>query len=128
MVDEGTCNGDHAGVRLPLITDRTMLSVHVYAFQDLGDAKFMRSIWQRHDALAADGNTSSTSGAGVFTLFVSTLQRLVTSHFSLLGVSAQIQAVVLPPSDSRCPIPIVTVWTAPRGCIGMMGTEAGLGV
>ena len=66
MADGGACNGDHAGVRLPLITDRTMLSVPVHAFQDLGNAKFMRNIWQLHDALAVDGDNSSTSGAGVF--------------------------------------------------------------
>jgi hypothetical protein len=48
-----------------------MSSVHVYAFQDLGDAEYMRSIWQRYDALATVGFTSNTSGAVVFTLFVS---------------------------------------------------------
>jgi hypothetical protein len=47
VVGEGACNGGHAGVRLPLITDHMMLSVHVHAFQDLGNAKFMRTIWQR---------------------------------------------------------------------------------
>jgi hypothetical protein len=48
-----------------------MSSVHVDAFQALGNAEFMRSIWQRYDALAADGDINSTSGTGVFTFFVS---------------------------------------------------------
>ena len=43
---------------------------------------------QRYDALATDGDTGSASGTRVSTLFVATLQRLVTSRPSLLGVSA----------------------------------------
>jgi hypothetical protein len=84
-----------------------MLSVHVYVFQDLGNAKFMRSIWQRRDALTADGDTSITSGTGVFTPFVSTLRRFVTSHFSLLGVSAQTPAMGLPPAI----LDVIFVWS-----------------
>ena len=60
----------------------------------------MRSIWQRYDALATDGDNGSASGARVFTLFVATLHRLVTSRPSLLGVSAQMQGVGVPASDS----------------------------
>jgi hypothetical protein len=56
----------------------------------------MRSIWQRRDVLTADGDTSITSGAGVFTPFVYTLRRFVTSHFSLLGVSSQTPTMGLP--------------------------------
>jgi len=97
----------------------------------------MRSIWQRYDDLATDGDAGSTSGARVFTPFVATLQRLVTSRPSLLGVSSQMQAVGVPTSDS---IPYshshsldsvaVVVATAASvtvsNVVGMMGTEAGL--
>jgi len=55
------------------------------------DAKFMCCIRQRYDALATDSDTRSGSGAHVFTLFVATLQRHVTSRPTLLGVSAQMQ-------------------------------------
>ena len=60
----------------------------------------MRSIWQYCDALATDGDIGSASGAYIFKLFVATLLRLVTSRPSLLGVSAQIQGVGVPVSDS----------------------------
>ena len=58
----------------------------------------MRSIWQCYHVLATDGDTGSASGARVFTLFVATLQRLVTSRPSSLGVSAQMQGVTMPTS------------------------------
>ena len=63
------------------------------------DAEFIRSVWQRYDALDTDDDTSCAPGARVFTLFVATLERLVTSRSSLLGVSAQIQVVGVPTSD-----------------------------
>jgi len=57
-------------------------------FRLCADAEFMRGIWQRYDALATDGDTGSTSGACVSTLFVATLQCLVKSRLSLSGVSS----------------------------------------
>ena len=104
-----------------------------------GDAEFMRSIWQRYDASATDSDTGITSGACVFTLFVATLHRLVTSRPSLLGVSAQMQVVGVPASDS---LPyshshsldtvaemVATAASATvSNVVGMMGTEAGLSV
>ena len=50
--------------------------------------------------MVTDGDASSASGARVFTIFVATLQRLVTSRPSLHGVSAQMQGVGVPASDS----------------------------
>ena len=60
-----------------------------------GSIEFRHSIWQLYDALAADGDISSTSGTGVFTFSVSTLKSTITSHFSLPGVSAQGEDVPL---------------------------------
>jgi hypothetical protein len=99
----------------------------------------MRSIWQRYDALTTDGDTSSASSARVFTLFVATLQRLVTSRPSLLGISSQMQGVGVPASDS-IPYPhshsldsvaemVATAASATvSNVVGMIGTEAGLSV
>ena len=47
-----------------------------------------------------DGDSGSVSGSRVFTLFVATLQRLVTSRASLLGISAQVQGMGVPVSNS----------------------------
>ena len=98
----------------------------------------MRSISQRHDALATDGDTSSTFGARVFTLLIATLQRLVTSRPSLLGVSAQIQGVGVSASDSMSyshgqsldsiAEMVATAGSATVNVVGMIGTEAGLSV
>ena len=79
------------GVRLPFITDRTMSSPHVYAFQALGNAEFMRSIWHRYDALATDGDikTSTAAPLAQVSSHSLSLQCTVTSHFSLPGISAQ---------------------------------------
>jgi len=60
----------------------------------------MRSIGQRYDTLATDGDTGSASGTRVFTLFVPTFQCPVTSHPPLLDISAQMQGVGVPASDS----------------------------
>jgi len=113
--------------------------MHVrHALRLCGDAEFMRSIWQRYDASAIDGDTSSASGARVFTLFISTLQRLVTSRPSLLGVSAQMQGVGVPPSDSlsyshshsldSVAGMVATASATVSNVVGMIGTEAGLSV
>jgi hypothetical protein len=99
----------------------------------------MRGIWQRYDALISEGDTGSASGARVFTLFVSTLQRLVTSRPSLLGVSAQMQGVGVPTSDSlsyshshsldSVAEMVATAASATvSNVVGMIGTEAGLSV
>jgi len=59
------------------------------------DAEFMRSVWQRHDALATNGDTGSASSALIFTLISAPApERLVTSRPVLLGVSAQIHGVL----------------------------------
>jgi hypothetical protein len=55
----------------------------------------MRSIWQRDDALATDGDTSSASSARAFTLLISA----VTSRPALFGVSAQMCGVDVPASE-----------------------------
>jgi hypothetical protein len=99
----------------------------------------MRSIWQRYDASETDGDTGSASGARVFTLFISTLQRLVTSRPSLLGVSAQMQGLGVPSSDSlsyshshsldSVAEMVATAASATvSNVVGMIGTEAGLSV
>jgi len=44
-----------------------------HAFRLCGDPEFMRSIRQRYDALATDGDAGSASGMHVFTPFVTTL-------------------------------------------------------
>jgi hypothetical protein len=99
----------------------------------------MRGIWQRYDALVTDGESGTAEGAPVFTVFVSALQRLVTSRPALLGVSAQMQGVGVPPSDS---LPyshshsldsvaemVATAASATvSNVVGMIGTEAGLSV
>ena len=104
-----------------------------------GDADFIRSIWQRYDALAVGGDTSSASGTRIFTILISALKRLVTSRPSLLGVSAQMQGVGIHPSDS---LPhghghsldsvagmVATAASATvSNVVGMIGTEAGLSV
>jgi hypothetical protein len=64
------------------------------------DAEFMHSVWQRYDALATDGDTSSASSARV-PLLTSVLKCLVTSRLVLLGVSAQMHDVGIPVSDSQ---------------------------
>jgi len=94
---------------------------------------FLRSIWQCYDALATD----TASGVCVFTPFVVILQRLVTSRLSLVGVSAQMQGVGLPTSDSMPyshshSLDSVTEMVATAvsaiisNIVGMIGTEAGL--
>ena len=56
------------------------------------------AFWQCYHVLATDGVTGSASGVRVFTLFVATLQHLVTSRPSLPDVSAQIQGASMPTS------------------------------
>ena len=137
-LDEGACDGDHARVCLCLISpwhsDLTALKSRL-----CGDAEFMRSIWQRYIASATNSNTGITSGACVFTLFVATLQCLITSRPSLLSVSAQMQGVGVPTSDSllyshshsldSIAEMVVTAASATMSNVmGMVGTEAGLSV
>ncbi len=100
----------------------------------------MRGVWQRYDALATEGDTSSASCARVFTLLISALKRLVTSRPSLLGVSAQMHGVGVPASDSQSHLHshhsldtvaemVATAASATvSNVVGMMGTEAGLSV
>jgi hypothetical protein len=63
-----------------------------------GDSEFMRSIWQRYNASATNGDTGSASGVRVFTLSVATLHHLIISRPSLLGISPQIQGMSIPTS------------------------------
>ena len=100
----------------------------------------MRSVWQRYDALATDGNTSSASSAHVFTLLISALKCLVISRPVLLGVSAQMHGVGVSAGDSQSHLHshhsldsvveiVVTAASATvSNVIGMIGTEAGLSV
>ena len=99
----------------------------------------MRSIWQRHDALATNSDNGSTSGARVFKLLVATSQGLVTSRPSLLGVSAQILGVGVSTSHSmsysrghsldRVATMVVTATEVTvSNAIEMIGTEAGLSI
>lgn len=103
------------------------------------DAEFMRSVWQRYDASVVDGDTSGGCGARVFTLLISALQRLVTSRPSLLGVSAQMQGVGVPASDtlphlhshsldSVAGMMATAASATVSNVVGMMGAEAGLSV
>ena len=57
----------------------------------------MRGIERRYYTLATDGDTGSAFGVCVLTFFIAPLRRHVTS---LLGVSAQVQGMGLPASDS----------------------------
>ena len=98
----------------------------------------MRSVWQRYDALAIDGDGSSCPR--VFTLLISALKRLVTSRPSLLGISAQMHGVGVPVSDSQPHLHshhsldsvaemVATAASATvSNVVGMMGSEAGLSV
>jgi hypothetical protein len=96
----------------------------------------MRSVWQRYDALDADGDTGSAGSARVFTHLISALQRLVTSRPSLLGVSTQMQGVGIPSSDtlphhsldSVAGMVATAASATMSNVVGMMGAEAGLSV
>ena len=111
--------------------------LHTHVCRLCGDAEYLRSLWQRYDAVVTDSDTGAASGARVFTLFISTLQRLVTSRPSLLGVSVQMQGVGVPPSDSlsyshshsldSVAEMVATAASATvSNVVGMIGTEAGL--
>ncbi|KAH9955063.1 hypothetical protein BC827DRAFT_1271999 [Russula dissimulans] len=63
-------------------------------------ADFMRSIRQRYDALATDGDANSASGPRIFTILISALKRPITLRPSLLGVSGQMQGVAINLIDS----------------------------
>lgn len=86
-----------------------------------GDAEFMRSIWQCSDSLDTEGDTGTTKGARIFTVFLSALQRIVTPRpaAALLSVSAQGQAGRGSARATRCHIRIVTAQTAScvRPCV-----------
>ncbi|KAI0300723.1 hypothetical protein B0F90DRAFT_1722805 [Multifurca ochricompacta] len=105
------------------------------------DAEFMRSVWQRYDAFAVDSDAGGAAASAlVFTLLISALKRLVTSRPSLLGVSAQMQGVGVPASDSLPHIHhghsldsvagmVATAASATvSNVVGMIGSEAGLSV
>jgi hypothetical protein len=118
----------------------TRSSIRINSYRLCSDAEFMRSVWQRYDALATDGDTSSASSARVFTLLISALKRLVTSRPVLLGVSAQMHGVGVSASDSQSHIHshhsldsvaemVATAASATvSNVVGMIGTEAGLSV
>ncbi|KAI9452204.1 hypothetical protein F5148DRAFT_1237059 [Russula earlei] len=98
-----------------------------------GDADFVRSVWQRYDALAADDGTGSISSARVFITLISALKRLVTSRPSLLGVSAQMQGVGVHSSDSLphsldsvAGMMATAASATVSNVVGMIGSEAGL--
>jgi len=100
----------------------------------------MRSVWQRYDALATDGDTCSASSARVFTLLISALKCLVTSRPTLLGVFAQMRGVGIPAIDTQSHLhshhglDSITEMVATdasatvSNVVGMIGTEAGLSV
>ena len=88
---------------------------------------------------ATGGDAGSASGACVFTLFVPTLLRLVTSRPSLFGVSAQMQGAGVPASDSTsyshsysldsvAEMVATATSTTVSNIVGMIGTEASLSV
>jgi hypothetical protein len=88
-------DGDNARVRLPSILHSgtpaycyQRSSIRIYMCRLCSNAEFMRSVRQRYNALATDGDTSSTPSARVFTLLISALKRLVTLCPVLLGISA----------------------------------------
>jgi hypothetical protein len=147
-VDEGARDGDHTRVRLPSIPHfwhtgllvTTRFPIRIYTCRLCSDGEFMRSVWQRYDAVATDGDTGNTSSARVFTLLISALKRLVTSRPVLLGVSAQMHGVGVPASDSQSHLHshhsldsvaemVATAASATvSNVVGMIGTEAGLSV
>ena len=73
----------------------------------VGTANSCVAFWQCYHILATDGVTGSASGVRVFKLFVATLQHLVTSRPSLLGVSAQIQGASMPTSTHNHSLDVV---------------------
>ena len=79
-----------------------------------GDTEFIRSVWQRYDALPTDSSTGNNSGTRVFTNFVATLQRLVTSHPSVVTRRLCKCKAWVCPRVTRCLVRIVTVSTASR--------------
>jgi hypothetical protein len=113
-------------------------SIRINPYRLCSDAEFMRSVWQRYDALATDGDTSSASSTRVFTFVISALKRLVISHPTLFGVSAQMHGVGVPASDSQSHLhshhsldsvaEMVTtaVSATVSNVVGMIGTEVGL--
>ena len=62
-----------------LVTARPPIRIYIYRFRF--DAEFMRSVPQRHNALATDTATGSASSARVFA-------HLITSRPALFGVFA----------------------------------------
>jgi hypothetical protein len=68
-VDEGARDGDHARVRLssiPHLWHTGLLTTTRFSIRTCrlcSDGGFMRSVWQRYDALATDGDTGSASSA-----------------------------------------------------------------
>ena len=118
----------------------TRSSIRMNTCRLCSDAEFIRSVWQRYDALASDGDTGNASGARVFTLLISALKRLVTSRPVMLGVSAQMHGVGVPASDSQSHLHsphsldsvaemVATAASATvSNVVGMIGTEAGLSV
>jgi hypothetical protein len=103
LVDESNRDGDHAQVRLHSTSFLALAywssCDHPYECIPAGfvaiPSSCPPSIWQRDDALATDGDTSSASSARAFTLLISVL----TSRPALLGVSAQMYGVGVPASE-----------------------------
>jgi hypothetical protein len=100
----------------------------------------MCSVGQHYDALATDGDTSSTSSARVFTPFISALKVLVTSRPARHGIYAQTHAAGVSASDSQsylhsyqsldsvAEMVARAVGATVSNVVGMISTEAGLSV
>ncbi|KAI0268959.1 hypothetical protein BGY98DRAFT_1101368 [Russula aff. rugulosa BPL654] len=93
------------------------------------DAEFMRSVWQRFDALATDSDTRSASSARAVVApspssYPPALKHLVTSRPALFRVSAQIHHS----SGSVAEMVVTAVSTTVSNVVGMPDTEAGLSV
>ena len=54
--------------------------IHINGCRPFSDVELMRSVWQRYDPLATDGDTGNASSARVFTFLISAFKRLATSR------------------------------------------------
>ncbi|KAI0271243.1 hypothetical protein BGY98DRAFT_1189635 [Russula aff. rugulosa BPL654] len=107
-----------------------VLAMEIMLCSDLcSDAEFMRSVWQRFDALATDSDTRSASSARAVVApspssYPPALKHLVTSRPALFRVSAQIHHS----SGSVAEMVVTAVSTTVSNVVGMADTEAGLSV
>ena len=93
------------------------------------DAELMRNVWARYDA--------EESGSKVFTALVTAVKRLVTEKPALLGVSAQMLGVGVPPPEGASGYSDIggvaglvanAASATVSGVASMMVSEAGLSV